>query len=251
MLSASVQGILVWLELLLAIPVFIALTYVSAPYGRYARTGWGPTLPARLAWFLMEFPAAVLFAAVSLVGGRRAEAAPIVFLALWQAHYLHRSVVYPLKMRAGRSVPGAMVVLAVAFHLLNATANAAWVSDLAAYPAAWLGGPRFLAGAAVFLGGLALNVWSDRILRRLRAPGDSAYRVPRGGPFEWVSCPNYLGEILEWAGWAVATWSLAGAAFAIFTAANLVPRALAHHEWYHQRFADYPPERKALIPFAL
>ncbi len=35
------------------------------------------------------------------------------------------------------------------------------------------------------------------------------------------------------------------------TAATLVPRALAHHEWYRERFADYPPERRALVPFLL
>jgi hypothetical protein len=44
------------------------------------------------------------------------------------------------------------------------------------------------------------------------------------------------------------SWSLAGAAFALWTLANLVPRAGAHHRWYRARFADYPPERRALLP---
>jgi hypothetical protein len=44
-----------------------------------------------------------------------------------------------------------------------------------------------------------------------------------------VSCPNYLGEILEWIGWAIATWSLAGWVFAIWTMANLAPRAFTNH----------------------
>ena len=69
--------------------------------------------------------------------------------------------------------------------------------------------------------------------------------------FEWVSCPNYLGEMTEWAGWALATWSLPGLAFAAYTAANLAPRALAHHDWYRERFPDYPPRRRALIPYLL
>ena len=64
-----------------------------------------------------------------------------------------------------------------------------------------------------------------------------------------MSCPNYLGEILEWTGWAIASWSLAGAAFAVYTAANLAPRAFAHHAWYRQQFQDYPARRKALVPF--
>lgn len=246
----SLARALAWLELALAAPVFIGLTYVSAPYGRHARTGWGPPVRARLAWMLMESPGWLVFAAVYAAGAGRGQAAPLVLLALWQVHFLHRSLLYPLRMREGRGVPALVVLLGVVFHVVNAFVNARWVSA-GAYPASWLLGPRFLAGASLFAAGLALNVWSDRRLRRLRGPGDSAYRVPRGGAFEWVSCPNYLGEIVEWVGWAIATWSLAGLAFAAFTAANLVPRALAHHEWYRERFADYPPGRRALVPFLL
>jgi hypothetical protein len=33
--------------------------------------------------------------------------------------------------------------------------------------------------------------------------------------------------------------------------ANLLPRALAHHRWYKQRFPEYPSERKAIFPFLL
>jgi 3-oxo-5-alpha-steroid 4-dehydrogenase 1 len=67
--------------------------------------------------------------------------------------------------------------------------------------------------------------------------------------FRLVSCPNYLGEILEYAGWAIATWSLAGTAFLIFTIANLLPRAYSHHCWFHRRFPAYPATRKALTSF--
>ena len=62
---------------------------------------------------------------------------------------------------------------------------------------------------------------------------------------------DYLGEILEWAGWALATWSFAGSAFAVFTLANLLPRALANHGWFKTQFADYPSSRRALIPYLL
>jgi 3-oxo-5-alpha-steroid 4-dehydrogenase 1 len=105
-----------------------------------------------------------------------------------------------------------------------------WRSDLGSYPHAWLTDPRFLAGTVLFLAGLLLNISSDRALRALRRR-ESGYRVPRGSAFEWVSCPNYLGEVIEWVGWAMATWSLAGVAFAVYTVANLAPRALTHHRW--------------------
>ena len=111
--------------------------------------------------------------------------------------------------------------------------------------------PQFLIGMLVFFGGMFLNKFSDRQLAELgrnkTTPG--SYEVPYGGAYRWVSCPNYLGEIIQWTGWAIATWSLAGGVFAIWTMANLVPRAIAHHRWYNQTFEHYPPERRALFPF--
>jgi protein-S-isoprenylcysteine O-methyltransferase Ste14 len=82
----------------------------------------------------------------------------------------------------------------------------------------------------------------------LRGPGESGYKIPRGGLFRWLSCPNYFGEILEWSGWAIATWSVPGLAFALWGAANLVPRARATHRFYRETFPDYPKERRALVP---
>ena len=57
---------------------------------------------------------------------------------------------------------------------------------------------------------------------------------------------------MEWIGWAILTWSLAGVAFAVYTAANVGPRAFTNHRWYLEKFGDeYPKERRALIPFLL
>ena len=112
----------------------------------------------------------------------------------------------------------------------------------------WLGRPAALLGLGLFFAGMVLNIDSDYRLLRLRR-GGGGYSVPRGGGFRWVSCPNYLGECVEWAGWALATWSLGGLAFAWWTFANLAPRAWANHRWYRRTFADYPRGRKALIPY--
>ncbi len=249
--SFQVHRALVLLEIGLAAITFVALRFVTAPYGRHVRAGWGSALPARLAWLLMESPAPLVFVALFALGPHRSAAAPLAFLALWELHYLYRAFVYPFLLRGGRRMPLAVALLAVAFNVLNGYVNAPWISAFGVYPASWLLDPRFVAGAALFIAGLALNVASDGALRRLRAPGASGYAIPRGGAFRWVSCPNYLGELLEWSGWALATWSLAGVAFALYTAANLGPRALAHHAWYRRRFPDYPAERRALVPFVL
>ena len=126
------------------------------------------------------------------------------------------------------------------------------ISHFGYYPPSWLTKPTSIAGAALFLTGLAINVWADSVLIGLRsASSDRTYKIPSGFLYNYVSCPNYLGEMIEWAGWALATHSLAGLAFFWYTAANLVPRALANHAWCQHKFDDYPSQRTALIPYLL
>ncbi|HEY2557266.1 MAG TPA: DUF1295 domain-containing protein [Diaminobutyricibacter sp.] len=241
----------VYLEIALAVVTFIALCFVVAPYGRHGRGGWGPTVPARVGWMIMESPASLLFLIFYLFGDHRAELVPLVFLVLWQVHYVQRVFVYPLLIRSGSRMPLSVMGMAIAFNVLNTWVNARWISEYGSYPTSWLADPRFIVGVVVFVAGFVLNLGSDRILRRLRAPGAGGYRIPYGGGYRFVSSPNYLGEIVEWTGWAIATWSLAGFSFALYTFANLAPRAMANHRWYHETFDDYPPERKALIPFVI
>jgi len=246
--AALVMWIVVgWL--IVAVAVFVALFFITAPYGRYVRGGWGPTLPNRLGWLLMEAPASLVFLVGFLVGRPFDDAAAWAFLALWELHYVYRAFVYPFTLRDdGKRMPLSVVAMAVGFNGVNAALNSWWLFDLSGgYGVDWLTDPRFLTGAVLFLAGMTVNRRSDATLRGLRASGDG-YRVPQGGLYRWVSCPNYFGEIVEWSGWALATWSLPGLAFAVWTAANLVPRARANHRWYRERFPDYPPERRALIP---
>lgn len=141
--------------------------------------------------------------------------------------------------------------MAFVFNLLNAYLQSRWVSHYKNYQGddANLFWWRFLVGLVIFFVGMWVNIWSDKVLVGLKRQG-GGYKIPRGGWFELVSCPNYFGEILEWFGWAVMTWSWAGFAFFVYTCANLVPRAVGHHQWYVEKFAeDYPKNRKAVIPF--
>lgn len=243
---------LVWAMFALAALTALALTFLTAPYGRHARGGWGPMLSARVAWVVMECPSVFLFLGVYLAGSHRFELAPLALLAVWQAHYAYRGLVYPFRLPASaKPMPASIALTGTAFNVLNSYVNARWISEHGAYPASWLYSAPFVLGVAVFFAGMALNRAADRALLNLRKPGEKGYKIPRGPLYELISCPNYLGEILEWFGWAIATWSLSGLAFAVYTVANLAPRAVAHHHWYLRQFPDYPPHRKALIPFVL
>lgn len=230
--------------------VFVLLLVIDAPYGRHVSDRWGPTLPAKLGWVLMELPSPLAMLAVYLAGPHAGEPLPLFFLALFQIHYVNRAVIQPLRTQGSeRRTTLFIVVAAFVFNSLNGALIGYAVAHMGPYTASWLTDPRFLVGVALFIAGAVINVHSDAVLRALRKPGESGYWVPHGGLYRWVTCPNYLGEIIEWTGFALATWSMAGLAFALFTFANLAPRARANHLWYRERFEAYPRERRALLPW--
>lgn len=228
------------------------LCVVAAPYGRHARTGYGPTLDNAISWVLMEAPAALLPLLLVAIAGRF-DVVTLVLLAIWEAHYLQRAFVYPWLIRGrGARVPLLVPISGALFNVLNGYLNFRYLSLFApGYALSWLWDPRFLLGLALFVTGYAVNRRADQTLRRLRAPGETGYKIPQGGLYCWISCPNYFGELVEWCGWALLTWSLPGLFFALFTAANLVPRAVSHHRDYRRRFSDYPPARRAVVPYLL
>ena len=248
-MTAFDLAIAVWAAL--AVPILFVTLRHTAPYGRFRRPGWGRQVPAIPAWIAMELVSLLLFQALFWTSDRFDDPARWVFWALFTAHYGHRALIYPLRSRMeGTTMPLSVMVMAIAFNTVNGVANGWGLFHLdAVFGAAWLTDARFLVGVALFAGGMALNLHADAVLRALRKPGETGYRVPFGGAYRFVSAPNYLGEILEWIGFAVATWSLPALGFAFWTIANLAPRARAHHCWYRETFPEYPRERRALIPF--
>ncbi len=246
--------LLIWIWIALALVLVPVQLRLVAPYGRHTRAGWGPSMSNRLGWIVMELVSPVALLLPFFWAGPPESVAVTVFLALWVSHYVNRSVIYPLATRTrGKTIPAVIVLSAIAFNAVNGASNGHYLAQgWGGYGADWLTDPRFVIGLAVFALGAGINIWADRRLLRLRdRGGPQHYVIPRGGLFRLVSCPNHFGEILEWTGFAIACWNLPAAAFAIWTAANLGPRALAHHRWYRATFPDYPAERKALIPFIL
>jgi 3-oxo-5-alpha-steroid 4-dehydrogenase 1 len=250
MTASLFYSLIILFSLVTACAVFIVLFFISAPYGRHTRRGWGPLIPNQLGWLIMESPSAILFAVTFCLGSLPKDFAMLVFLGMWEAHYIHRAFIYPLMISDGRKkMPVLVMLLAIFFNIGNSYTNGHYLFTLSGgYPNSWLIDPRFWMGCAIFLAGFIINRWADRTLQTLREPGEVGYKIPFGGLYEWISCPNYFGEIIEWLGWAIATWSLPGLAFAVWTFANLAPRARTHHAWYNANFPAYPKERKALIP---
>ncbi len=233
----------------LALAVALLLTRVSAPYGRHGRAGWGPPVPARMAWCVMEIVTLIGFGACFLSGNEQASPG-VLFLCMYGGHYLYRSLLYPwLSPPGGAGAPVSVVTMAIVFNLINSTILGGWLYVVG--PPAETMDVQMLLGLGVFILGFFVHVRSDAILRGLRRKNGPGYYIPYGFLYRWVSCPNYLGEIIQWCGFAIAIHALAGWTFAVWTMGNLLPRALRHHRWYRERFSDYPTSRRALIPGVL
>eukprot|EP00703_Trepomonas_sp_PC1_P004666 JAP91940.1 3-oxo-5-alpha-steroid 4-dehydrogenase family protein [Trepomonas sp. PC1] len=236
--------------LLVAAIVFILEFSITAPYGKHASDKKGCKLPAGIAWLLMEALSPLIMAYQFYIGVNHNIVA-WAFLIMWETHYIHRAFIYPLRLKLSKPVPVIIALSGASFNFVNAGLNGLQLFQWGpAYQESYLQTPKFIIGALTMAISFIMNILSDSILINLRKPGETGYKIPYGGLFKFVSCPNYFSEMMEWIGFAVATWTLSGLTFALWTVANLFPRAIANHKWYKQKFENYP-NRKALIPFVL
>ncbi len=234
-----------------AIIVFTVLFFITAPYGKFSRKGWGPALKSKWAWMIMEFPSPALILIFFITSLNR-NIPQAIFLLLWLIHYVQRTFIYPFRQSGkNKPFPVVLILMAFLFNCLNGFINGYGLFHLYRYTISWLTSWQFITGLILFIAGIAINKIADEKLRMLRQQNPTEYLIPGGWMFSYISCPHYFGEIIEWAGWAIMTWSLPGLAFFIFTFANLFPRGITSHRWYKKHFPDYPPERKAIIPFIL
>lgn len=145
-------------------------------------------------------------------------------------------------------MPLIIVGSAIFFNCMNAGLNGYFLAYFESYDLNSFYEWNFILGIVLFVSGFIINQKSDHILIHLRKPSETAYGIPNGFLFKYVSCPNLLGELVQWTGFAIMAWNLPALSFLIWTGANLIPRALGHHKWYGNYFVEYPKNRKALIP---
>lgn len=253
-LTLSQFHVLLLVMTILAIGVFISLFFVEAGYGKLISPQWGPTLSNKLAWMLMECPVFFIMLWFWSESPRQWNIAPLLFFIFFELHYSHRAFMFPLLIKGKSRMPLAIVLMGVVFNVINGYIQGEWIFFLAPeemYTAEWLTTPKFIVGSIIFLMGMLVNWQSDYIIRHLRKANDTKHYLPKHGMYRYVTSANYFGEIVEWIGFAILTWSLAGAVFAIWTMANLVPRANSIYKKYQQEFGDEFYERplKRVFPF--
>jgi len=257
----------------------------------YKKDIWGPELDEKTAWCIMESTALFMFLIFYfLYGINKLSYLPLFFLSLWVFHYINRSFIYPffIMKQKYKKFPLLLVVLGFLYLSMFSYLNAKNISSNPKYTIDWFKKPIFIIGVIIFFVGFIINVWADCKLQQNKKDNKQTddndiqnkeaklyesgkfnfskmfdtniyfedsekkhYHLPKGGLYNYISSPNYLGEILEWSGWAIATWSLPGLLFALGAVGCIGIRALHTHKWYEKHFENLPKDRKALIPFIL
>jgi 3-oxo-5-alpha-steroid 4-dehydrogenase 1 len=236
----------------IALMVFVALYFIKAGYGIFRTSSWGLSINNRWAWVMMESPVFLVMLVLWLCSERRFCPVELTFFLLFQLHYFQRSFIFPFLMSGKSKMPLSIMLMGVIFNVLNGFMQGEWIfylSPAEQYSTAWLSTPMFIAGVVVFLAGMAINLHSDNVIRHLRKPGDTKHYLPAKGMYRYVTSANYFGEIVEWGGWALLTFSLSGLVFFWWTFANLVPRANAIWHRYREEFGSEVGSRKRVFPY--
>jgi 3-oxo-5-alpha-steroid 4-dehydrogenase 1 len=245
--------------LALAVVVFVALQFITVAYGMTYNNRWGISINSKLGWWLMETPvflAMIIIYSISLkMGLKPFNIVTSFILLLFLLHYGQRSFVFPLLMKGGSKMPLSVVFSGIFFNFCNAFMQGCWLFIVCPgdkYQISWFWSPQFIIGTAIFFFGMTVNLHSDRIIRKLRkSKDDNNYYLPKGFLFDKINSSNYFGELLEWLGFAILTWSFAGFVFFCWAFANLVPRAKAVYNRYYKFFGDgfMKPKRWKIFPY--
>jgi protein-S-isoprenylcysteine O-methyltransferase Ste14 len=218
----------------------------KAPYGRHTSKKWGISIDNKLGWIIMELPALLVCPAIYFYFKIDFDIS-IMFICLWIIHYFNRTIIFPFRIKTkGKKIPLAIVLSAFFFNIVNGLINGYFLSNINLHSVSIF----LITGFLLFVLGLYINISSDNKLIKLRKI-KKGYFIPKGGLFKYISCPNFFGEILEWLGFALMTSNIGSLSFFIWTCCNLIPRALAHHSWYKNKFNKYPKQRKAILPFLI
>ena len=244
---------LLWVMSFLAIVVFICLYFITAGYGQFRTKRWGYSIDNRVAWFLMEAPVFFVMLIIWCRAGFPFHLPELILLGLFLVHYFQRSFVFPCLMKGHSRMPLSIMMMGVLFNVINGIMQGGglfWFpipayTQGASYLLRW----NAIVGIIVFLFGMIVNWHSDYVIRHLRQPGDTRHYLPQAGFYRYVTSANYFGELVEWIGFAIAAANPAAWVFALWTGANLIPRAHAIHRKYHEEFGDEAVgTRRRIIP---
>lgn len=205
----------------------------------------------------MEIMATVSFGFFYFQGPNYFKPVPLFFALHYAMHYSNRGWFFPLHIKvAPRTKSSFSITVAltgVFVTSMHGYLNALWYSKFCNYLEwNWLQTPTCIFGLVLYHISFWSTIYSEHIMRNLRKdlkPDQPRYIIPYGFLFQYVTSPQYFTELTGFLGWTIMTWSPAGVFIFLISCANLIPRAIATHKWYLEKFDDYPKDRRILIPF--
>ncbi|MEI6311908.1 MAG: DUF1295 domain-containing protein [Bacteroidota bacterium] len=237
--------VLCWMAI--ALITFISLFFIRQPYGRHSTPSFGKMIDNQLGWIIMELPSPIVFAYFFFTGTSTLTSMHYLLFSLYMIHYINRSIIFPLRIRTkNKKMPLLIALSAIFFNLVNGFVNGYYLGNNAITKEPII---LIIAGFILFILGFYINNKSDHILLHLRGKDDTGYKIPKGFLFDKVTSPNYFGEILEWLGFCIMNIHIASISFLVWTLANLIPRSRDHHQWYKDKFENYPTDRKRIFPY--
>jgi hypothetical protein len=245
---------------ILLISVFIITLFVSyfipAHYGKFFDPQKSKiTLSNTLGWMIMETPNLIVTTffffyhpLMNTNGFFR-----LMSLLPFFIHYFHRSLIYPFKLENAKKMPLDISLYGCIFCTLNSIIQNRSILYFANYSVK--GNPfldkQLLFGLCIFLLGMYINIKSDYMMLEQKKK-TTGYIIPYGFLYNYISSPNYLGEIIEWIGFATAVKTLSSWIFVFTTIVAIFPRAVTSHRWLKEKFgSEFPKERKAIIPYII
>jgi 3-oxo-5-alpha-steroid 4-dehydrogenase 1 len=123
--------------------VTVATFYFSqpqVPYGRYSNSngsGWGPKIPARVAWIVMESPTLIIMSLLFFHFGSKdaiQSRSNQFLISFFVIHYLNRAVIYPFRMSQSAPMPITVLLIAWLYVVWNSFTQAIALTRVLTYP---------------------------------------------------------------------------------------------------------------------
>jgi len=197
---------------------------------------------------LPELLSIAAFTFIFLTGNSAKTSVTWLFFFFWISHFGIKIIFNTLNGHhyKTRSVNTKMFSVIVT---VNALINGYYLGWLwPAYAVSWINHPAFLGGSILIILGFVIQISANI---GIATNEEIDKHVLNSGLHKIVFCPAYFGEILQWGGFAIITWSAPAAAAFCWMLPMLYMQATVQKHRYLHKFPELPMARKALVPYIL
>lgn len=140
---------------------WLVLTGIKINYGRLSSSFSSIYINPKLGWFVFEVPNLIWAFYFIFIQGDSLSLAYVLFII----HYINRDIIYPLSLKSATTVPLEIMLSAFSFTFANGYLQGIANSQSASLT---LSLPQQILGIVLFIAGMGINVYSDRILQETK-----------------------------------------------------------------------------------